>query len=388
MGAKRIVQDHFTIANGYPTDAKVIYGDTDSIMIHWGPGTSVEKAESLSAEACALINAEFPPPCCIVFEKTFMPYLLLAKKRYAGRRFMNGKIKLAISGMETGRRDNCPLLPKIMERCLDLMLMQNDWKAALAYAEAQQRELLHGRVPITDLIITNELRQDPSAYKTPNEVATLTLRMRRRDPSTAPNPGDRVPFVIVAMLKGTKKRDRVEDPLYVVRNGIRLDYAAYNTEQLAKPLFRIFQFCPGITESHFANGPHTRIAQRRSMAASSMRKQSIASFFKPRAMCICCGASMPSSSSSSTGSTATVRTCVKCRDKEARKVAEETAKAVAVRQDCIEKWAFCANCAGSKESAEQCVTRECPRFYNRYIARLNLKATETRMEDVLKILDW
>lgn len=33
---QRIVENTFTVQNGYQADAKVIYGDTDSVMVKFG----------------------------------------------------------------------------------------------------------------------------------------------------------------------------------------------------------------------------------------------------------------------------------------------------------------------------------------------------------------
>ena len=36
----RKVEANYTVANGYEHDAKVIYGDTDSVMVRYFPNTS------------------------------------------------------------------------------------------------------------------------------------------------------------------------------------------------------------------------------------------------------------------------------------------------------------------------------------------------------------
>lgn len=53
------------------------------------------------------------------------------------------------------------------------MMKENDPQKALDYAKKEQQKLLQGKVDITDLIITNELKNDPSTYKTKNSVAIV-----------------------------------------------------------------------------------------------------------------------------------------------------------------------------------------------------------------------
>lgn len=77
------VEAEYSIANGREHDAEVIYGDTDSVMVRFGP-TELEKVMALGQEAAALVTTKFVNPIKLEFEKVYYPYLLINKKRYAG----------------------------------------------------------------------------------------------------------------------------------------------------------------------------------------------------------------------------------------------------------------------------------------------------------------
>uniref|UniRef100_A0A672KUH2 DNA polymerase n=1 Tax=Sinocyclocheilus grahami TaxID=75366 RepID=A0A672KUH2_SINGR len=83
---KQHVESKYTISNGYQADAKVIYGDTDSVMVKLGVAT-VQEAMNLGKEAADWVSSYFVPPIKLEFEKVYYPYLLINKKRYAGLYF-------------------------------------------------------------------------------------------------------------------------------------------------------------------------------------------------------------------------------------------------------------------------------------------------------------
>ena len=61
-----------TIANGYPANAEVVYGDTDSVMVNFGFGDVAEtlpKAEKVAEEVTKI----FPAPVKLEFEKFIFP---------------------------------------------------------------------------------------------------------------------------------------------------------------------------------------------------------------------------------------------------------------------------------------------------------------------------
>ncbi|XP_050154800.1 DNA polymerase delta catalytic subunit-like [Malus sylvestris] len=145
---KNIVKDKFTTLKGYEHNAEVIYGDTDSVMVQFGVPT-VEAAMNLGREAAEYISGTFITPIKLEFEKVYYPYLLISKKRYAGLLWTNpGKFdKMDTKGLtKTG----------------------DDYGVKAAHVE-------------------------------------LAERMRKRDAATAPNVGDRVPYVIIKAAKGAKR---------------------------------------------------------------------------------------------------------------------------------------------------------------------------------------
>ena len=124
---KQEVEARYTIANGYSHDAKVIYGDTDSVMVKFGVD-NLEEAMKLGQEASEYVSSKFLKPIKLEFEKVYFPYLLINKKRYAGLYWTNPNKydKMDTKGIETVRRDNCLLVQNVIETVLQKILVERD----------------------------------------------------------------------------------------------------------------------------------------------------------------------------------------------------------------------------------------------------------------------
>lgn len=239
---KKAVEGEFKMANGYAKDAIVVYGDTDSVMVNFGVET-VAEAMALGLQAATKISESFIKPIKLEFEKVYYPYLLINKKRYAGLYWTRPDKfdKMDCKGIETVRRDNCPLVANLISMCLQKILIDRDPQAAVDHAKSVISDLLCNRVDISNLIITKELTKTEKDYSAKQAHVELANRMAKRDAGSAPKLGDRVPFVIVAASKGTPAYMKSEDPLYVLENNIPIDTQYYLDNQLSKPLTRIFE---------------------------------------------------------------------------------------------------------------------------------------------------
>ena len=132
---KEEVEAKYTIANGYSHDAEVIYGDTDSVMVKFGP-KELEKAMDLGNKAAKFVSSKFISPIKLEFEKVYFPYLLINKKRYAGLYWTTPDKfdKMDSKGIETVRRDNCRLVQTVIETILRKILIDQDVQGAQEYA--------------------------------------------------------------------------------------------------------------------------------------------------------------------------------------------------------------------------------------------------------------
>ncbi|PAV70284.1 hypothetical protein WR25_24092 [Diploscapter pachys] len=141
-----------------PINAKVIYGDTDSVMVRFGV-KSVKEAMEIGLDAATTVSKIFPAPIKLEFEKVYYPYLLINKKRYAGLYFTkpDKHDKMDCKGLETVRRDNCPLVAKVLGTCLETLLVDRNADAALSFAKKVISDLLCNRIDISMLIISKEL---------------------------------------------------------------------------------------------------------------------------------------------------------------------------------------------------------------------------------------
>merc|ERR1719429_796442 len=239
---KNQVEANYTVANGYQHDAKVIYGDTDSVMVRFGVST-VAAAMKLGEEAANYVTQKFVKPIKLEFEKVYFPYLLINKKRYAGLYFTKPDTydKIDCKGIETVRRDNCPMVAKMMNSCLHKILVDRNPESAVEFVKQTISDLLCNRIDISQLVITKELTKGDNEYSAKQAHCELANKMRKRDVGNAPKLGDRVPYVIIAASKGTPAYQKAEDPIYVLENNVPIDAEYYLSNQLSKPLLRIFE---------------------------------------------------------------------------------------------------------------------------------------------------
>ena len=91
----------------------------------------------------------------MLFFQVYFPYLLINKKRYAGLYFTRADKhdKVDMKGIETVRRDNCPLVGRIMNECLQKILINRDPNGAMEYAKQNISDLLCNRVDISQVSI-------------------------------------------------------------------------------------------------------------------------------------------------------------------------------------------------------------------------------------------
>lgn len=135
--------DKYVKENGYEFDCKVIYGDTDSVMVKFGTD-DIAEAMRLGKEAAAYVSSHFIKPISLEFEKVYCPYLLMNKKRYAGLLWTKPDKfdKMDCKGIETVRRDNCGLIKETVQSTLDYLLIKRDPEAAIANCKGMISDLL------------------------------------------------------------------------------------------------------------------------------------------------------------------------------------------------------------------------------------------------------
>ncbi|XP_074793541.1 DNA polymerase delta catalytic subunit [Natator depressus] len=351
---KQLVESKYTMANGYSADAKVVYGDTDSVMCRLGV-PSVAEAMRIGREAATWVSGHFPPPIKLEFEKVYFPYLLINKKRYAGLYFSSSAAthdKMDCKGIETVRRDNCPLVANLINTCLQKLLIDRDPTGAVAHAKEVISDLLCNRVDISQLVITKELTRTAHEYAGHQAHVELAERMRRRDPGSAPSLGDRVPYVIVSAAKGVAAYMKSEDPIYVLENNMPIDTQYYLEQQLAKPLLRVFEpiLGEGRAESVLLRGEHTRCK-----TVLTSRVGGLMAFATKRSTCLGCRASLPHHGA----------VCKFCVGHQSELYQKEISHLSGLEEKFSRLWTQCQRCQGSLHEDVLCTSRDCPIFYMR-----------------------
>ena len=261
---------------------KVIYGDTDSVFIKWQRyknGKLLEGKEAL--EFCIecgkdagewvtknKLNMTFEEdsnikkPQDLEYEKTFYPFILISKKRYVADKyeFDVNECKRNSMGIVLKRRDNAPIVKHVFGNVIEKIMIDKDLDKSVTWLKETLSKIRDGGFPMNDFVITKSLR---GYYKNPASIAHKVLadRMGERDPGSKPKAGDRMPFAYRVLpedmlydtvkvyksgprkgqprVKNVLQGDRIEDPEFIKKNKLDLDYEFYITNQIMNPVKQV-----------------------------------------------------------------------------------------------------------------------------------------------------
>ncbi|NIO21519.1 MAG: hypothetical protein GTN76_12455 [Candidatus Aenigmarchaeota archaeon] len=220
---------------------KVIYGDTDSVMVEV-PYKELGETKKAGEEVAKRVTSVLKGVMELEFEKVFKRFLPLTKKRYAAWAFEfsedGWKESMETKGIETVRRDWCDLTSETIEKVLGIILKKNDIKEAVSYFKGVADNMVEGNIPIQKLVITKTMTKRAEGYAGIQPHAELVKKIKKRSPAECPGVGDRIGYVIVKGPELLSKRS--EDPLYVMEKKLPIDSRYYIENQLLPPLERIF----------------------------------------------------------------------------------------------------------------------------------------------------
>lgn len=245
---REVMQKAIDMIESSGHNAKVVYGDTDSIFVYF-PGKSKDDAFKYGRELAQSVTDIFPDPIKLKFEKVYHPCVLLAKKRYVGNCFEHEAQKVPsfeAKGIETIRRDGVPAQLKMVGKSLRILFETKNLSTVKSYIVEQFYKILQNRVNVSDYCFAKEVRH--GTYKNEKYLppgAVIAQKLVKSDPRKEPQYRERVPYVVIRDVTKERIKDRSRTPEEYVQSfetslPMELDHEYYITRVLIPPLERIF----------------------------------------------------------------------------------------------------------------------------------------------------
>ncbi len=220
--------------------ANVCYGDTDSLFVEL-KGRTRDQAFAVGAQIAQEITAHLPNPIKLQFEKVYHPLILMTKKRYVGFSYESSSQttpKFDAKGVETVRRDQCPLVSQIMEQSLRLLFTTHDLSQVRHYMGMQASLMTRGSLPLHSFVFNKEVKLGGYRGPTLPPAATVAHRAMLRDPRSAPLYGQRQPFLVVNQVSARLVDSVVSPEEYCRGCDVLLINYAYYKKQICAVLAR------------------------------------------------------------------------------------------------------------------------------------------------------
>ena len=421
---KDAVEDFFSVANGHHANASVIYGDTDSVMIDFKldqayserqrtghrcmaaactSGGSrcwqIGEAMYLGRMAAKLVNASFLSsgwgPISLEFEKVYCPFLLFAKKHYAGLMYTDNPHqadKVDLKGMNT--RNKCQFVEDTFNLCLH-GLLHSDLSAAQVASQVQvarwQVDLLtSGKVPMDQLVLGTSLSRPVGEYKNKNEHVQLVVRMEERG-TIYYKVGSRVLHVRV-INKETTSSGVVEDPVVALKEGLDLDLLWYLEHQIKEPMKQLFSLVMPNCEAAIFGQPNPKLVTKRFDSHNAMMHR----FLQPgrQQRCINCQQVLPAApdleATRGTGLRAD-QLCARCASEGEDLVMLAQTRLVEAQVEGARVLKTCLACTGESEAqhrvADMCGNSTCSTLYARRLSTVEVETCQKALEQISACVD-
>ncbi|PKI51528.1 hypothetical protein CRG98_028088 [Punica granatum] len=364
---RRTLENAISYVNAHTKwNARVIYGDTDSMFVLL-KGRSVKEAFRIGQEIASAISAMNPDPVTLKMEKVYHPCFLLTKKRYVGYSYESPDQVEPIfdaKGIETVRRDTCVAVAKAMEQTLRLYFENQDISKVKAYLYRQWTRILSGRVSLQDFVFAKEVRLGTYSTRSSSSLppsAIVATKAMRIDPRAEPRYGERIPYVVVHGEPGARLVDMVVDPLELLalNSPFRLNGVYYITKQIIPALQRVFGLVGADLNQWFLEMPRPTRENlgKRPLNPWNPQRARIDYYYLSR-HCVLCGELVPTS----------MHLCSKCSQKSDVVSAALTGKTSKLEKEMHHLAAICRHCGGGDwvlESGVKCTSLACSVFYER-----------------------
>ncbi|CAG8628060.1 15156_t:CDS:10, partial [Dentiscutata erythropus] len=197
---REILQDTVNLAEG--EGMEVIYGDTDSIMIHTNT-TDIHEASEIGRMLKKKVNQQYKL-LEIEMDGFFEKMLLLKKKKYAAVivEENNGILTRSYEtkGVDLVRRDWCELVRDASRYILDQILSSSDRTAVVnnihEYLIQLGNDIRSEKFFIDKFILNKNLTKAPEAYADIKSQPHVQVALRMKNRGMSARQGDTIPYVI------------------------------------------------------------------------------------------------------------------------------------------------------------------------------------------------
>ncbi|ODV79516.1 uncharacterized protein CANTADRAFT_26410 [Suhomyces tanzawaensis NRRL Y-17324] len=264
---------------------KVLYGDTDSVMIDTG-ADNYEDAIKVGESFKVLVNERYKL-LEIDIDNVFKRLLLHAKKKYAALNVMINRATkqeetaLEIKGLDMRRREYCQLSKDISMFILNKLLSDLDPDQVMNeicdYLEQTSKQIKNNEIKIDKFRISNRLSKDPKDYAQGANMPSVQVALRLRAAGTVVKLGNVMSFVITATTgkdDNLSPASRARPMQEIMKNlaSMHPDPDFYLEKQIMGPVTRLVESVEGadISRIALALGLDTRKFSSRGDASSAV----------------------------------------------------------------------------------------------------------------------